>query len=106
MSKAIQIYNDDGVSASTLNALCSSLAGFSFQMIDSDQVRNSNWEDTTSLLIMPGGRDVPYHEKLKGKGNQKIRRFVESGGRIPRHLWRWDIMEPLRLNLIEGPLSR
>ncbi len=33
-----------------------------------------------SLLIMPGGRDRPYHAALKGAGNVAIRSFVENGG--------------------------
>ena len=31
-------------------------------------------------IVFPGGRDSPYHDKLKGPGNKLIRRFVESGG--------------------------
>lgn len=33
-----------------------------------------------STLIMPGGRDRPYHAELKGRGNSLIREFVEAGG--------------------------
>lgn len=33
-----------------------------------------------SWLIMPGGRDRPYHAALKGAGNAQIRAFVEKGG--------------------------
>lgn len=33
-----------------------------------------------STLIMPGGRDKPYHAHLQGSPNQKIRQFVEDGG--------------------------
>ena len=32
------------------------------------------------LLIIPGGRDLPYVRKLNGRGNQNIKQFVESGG--------------------------
>jgi glutamine amidotransferase-like uncharacterized protein len=32
------------------------------------------------LLIMPGGADLYYCEKLNGSGNQKIRDFVNDGG--------------------------
>lgn len=80
MTKAIQIYNDEVVSSSTKNALIRSLSTYTILMIDADQICNTSWEEKTSLLIMPGGRDVPYHKKLKGKGNQKIKRFVENGG--------------------------
>lgn len=36
--------------------------------------------EQVSILIMPGGRDKPYHAYLKGTPNQKIRKFVEEGG--------------------------
>lgn len=36
--------------------------------------------DSQEILIMPGGRDVPYHAALRGPGNAKIRSFVEKGG--------------------------
>jgi len=36
--------------------------------------------ESISLLIMPGGRDRPYHSALKGAGNAQIRSFVEKGG--------------------------
>lgn len=32
------------------------------------------------MLILPGGRDIPYHRALRGLGNEKVRRFVEEGG--------------------------
>lgn len=34
----------------------------------------------SSLLVMPGGRDLPYVENLSGLGNKEISRFVKSGG--------------------------
>lgn len=36
----------------------------------------------TKLLIFPGGRDRPYHQKLKGAGNEKIKTFVKNGGSL------------------------
>ncbi len=32
------------------------------------------------MLVMPGGRDIPFHEALKGRGNASIRHYVEQGG--------------------------
>lgn len=40
----------------------------------------SDWDSVASLFVLPGGRDVPYHATFKGKGNEKIRAFVEKGG--------------------------
>ena len=36
--------------------------------------------DGFSVLIMPGGADLYYCEKLDGAGNARIRNFVEQGG--------------------------
>ncbi len=41
---------------------------------------HSDWESHATLLIMPGGRDRLFHAALQGKGNAKIRSFVEKGG--------------------------
>ncbi len=32
------------------------------------------------LLVIPGGRDVPYHNHLQGEPNRRMRQFVENGG--------------------------
>lgn len=39
------------------------------------------WEATTSLLAFPGGADVPYCNSLGAVGIDRVRRYVESGGR-------------------------
>jgi glutamine amidotransferase-like uncharacterized protein len=39
------------------------------------------WEEEASLLIISGGRDVFYHSMLNGKGTDKIRSFIEKGGK-------------------------
>lgn len=36
--------------------------------------------DNAQLLIIPGGADLYYCEKLNGLGNKKIRDFIHSGG--------------------------
>ena len=33
-----------------------------------------------SLLVMPGGRDLPYVDRLSGAGNAKIKEFIRRGG--------------------------
>ncbi|CAN7721440.1 BPL-N domain-containing protein [Variovorax sp. LjRoot175] len=37
--------------------------------------------DDAVLFVMPGGADLPFCEALNGAPNQRIRRFVEEGGR-------------------------
>lgn len=38
-------------------------------------------DDDVHLLVMPGGADLYYCEKLNGAGDAAIRRYVENGGR-------------------------
>jgi glutamine amidotransferase-like uncharacterized protein len=84
MAKAIQIYNDEGSSPTGCSSLVQSLLPLSYpiEFIDAKKICTFSWEKSTALLIFPGGRDLPYHKKLKGEGNKRIRRFVEEGGRF------------------------
>ena len=36
--------------------------------------------ETSAILVMPGGRDLPYVKSLSGYGNQEICHFVRDGG--------------------------
>lgn len=49
-------------------------------LLTADAILNTRWEEACSLLIMPGGRDRPYHAALKGEGCRRIQSFVEKGG--------------------------
>ncbi len=80
------IYADTGVSGRSLKALASMLKSHLppfclVKTIDAHTLHTSPWEQDAFLIAFPGGRDVPYHEKLSGEGCQKIRSFVEKGGR-------------------------
>jgi biotin--protein ligase len=48
--------------------------------VDHNGLRNSPWEETTKLLVMPGGRDLLFLSSLQNDGIQRIRRFVQRGG--------------------------
>lgn len=43
---------------------------------------NEPWMRKTSLLVVPGGADLPYCQVLNGVGNRKIRKFVKDGGKF------------------------
>lgn len=45
-----------------------------------EEIISTNLSDHCSLLIMPGGRDLPYVQKLQGTGNRNISDFVRNGG--------------------------
>ncbi len=86
--KSLCIYADKGTGRRSIKHLIKALKssslppGTSIKTINSHTLLSTNWESETALLIFPGGRDIPYHETLKGKGNAKIQRFVEMGGKF------------------------
>lgn len=47
---------------------------------NSTEIAAGHWVNTCKLLVMPGGRDLPYVDQLGGTGNQLIRNFVKNGG--------------------------
>lgn len=83
MNKIIRIYNDSGCSKLCIYYLCKSLkiSKKKVNFIDHKELIESNWEENTSILIIPGGRDIPYFELLKGVGCKKIYNYVSNGGK-------------------------
>ncbi|ACZ33110.1 biotin--protein ligase family [Chlamydia pneumoniae LPCoLN] len=43
-------------------------------------IKNPFWEETTRLLVFPGGADRPYHRVLHGLGTARIFQYVSEGG--------------------------
>ena len=81
----ILIYNDSGTGKNctpyTYNLFKSHFQDFyKVAYVNSFDLLNSNWETETKLLVIPGGRDLPYKEKLNGEGNKRIKQFVANGG--------------------------
>lgn len=76
----IAVYDDEGVVKAPLNTLLFELSAWQTKTISAKEILETPWEADTKLLIIPGGRDIPYHNALKGVGNKRIRDFVESGG--------------------------
>ena len=78
----ILVYADEGVSSFTLKETLKTFGTLSTHVktINHEKLLSEDWEIQTDLLIFPGGRDIPYDRKLKGKGIEKIRDFVKQGG--------------------------
>jgi glutamine amidotransferase-like uncharacterized protein len=79
----VLIYADKGVDGEALRQLVRTLQECDkrvLKRVDAQFLLNEPWEETASLLIIPGGRDVFYHAALDGAGTDKIRKFVENGG--------------------------
>ena len=83
----ILIYGDDGASPNLIHITKYSIE----QIIDPNKyniriihatyiINDTEWERNAVLLIMPGGRDLPYLRGLGTAGTARIRNWVESGG--------------------------
>lgn len=51
------------------------------ETISAEQTKSLTWHSITTMFVMPGGRDLPYCEKLNGAGTESIKTFVSNGGR-------------------------
>ena len=87
MSKLnVLLYSGSGVSAASrehaLKSLRSFLAtSYDVQLVSPKSLREEPWTDSCALLVMPGGRDLPYLHDLSGRANERIRDWVQSGGK-------------------------
>lgn len=82
--KNILIYRDEGAHPRCIRSLVKALHQEEIPnpilFADRHTFKDAKWQESASLLIFPGGRDIPYHEALKGQPNRQIRQFVEQGG--------------------------
>jgi biotin--protein ligase len=80
----IYIYNGEGVgpraTAQALRFISRLRPLYTVETINANAIINGEWHSSARLLIIPGGRDIPYHNALQGAGNRAIRSFVEAGG--------------------------
>ncbi|KAI9184310.1 biotin holocarboxylase synthetase [Blastocladiella emersonii ATCC 22665] len=66
----------------TWAALRSMLGGrYDVVKVDAAALTAEPWEPTTALLVMPGGRDIPFTQHLGVTGAARIREYVRRGGR-------------------------
>lgn len=80
----VLVYSGRGVSAEALHHAVYSLrasvgAFYDVKLVTAASLAREPWEEGCSLLVMPGGRDVPYEEELAGRACDRIRRWIASG---------------------------
>lgn len=85
-TQRVLLYQDAGTSPfcveQTYAALLETVSSaFRVELCDANTILNTKWETDTALLVIPGGRSLPYHQKLDHEGTERIRRFVEQGGK-------------------------
>jgi biotin--protein ligase len=80
----IQIYADEGVSSfslkETVRTFKTLLPRTTITLMKSRALIKGGWEKNSSLIIFPGGRDIPYDRLLKGEGIRRLNTFVREGG--------------------------
>lgn len=77
----IGLYGDIGVAPNSFFQLQKILSSYyTVVTLKAPDIILQKWPATMKAIIMPGGADVPYHQKLQGKGCANIRAFVETGG--------------------------
>lgn len=81
----INVYNGPGTSeedvGETVQTLTSLLSKeYIISTTSPEEIIHQDWEERTALLVIPGGLDIPYTQALNGRGNQKIRNYVQNGG--------------------------
>lgn len=84
----VLIYSGPGVSPLSLSHTLLTfslllLPHYTVQPITPQTLATQPWEPSCALLVIPGGRDLPYVEELsiKTKVTRRIRDFVHEGGR-------------------------
>lgn len=84
--KTILIYRDAGANAYGIDLLLWALRleavdqRYQLAWADRQLLQSTSWQADTHVLIFPGGRDIPYHQKLKGEANDRIRTYIHGGG--------------------------
>jgi biotin--protein ligase len=82
----ILVYGDLGASPNSIKHTCNTLKSilghvYDIIQIDRQVLQSEPWEVGCVMLVMPGGRDMPYCEALNGEPNKRIQKFIDNGGR-------------------------
>lgn len=79
---SVLIYNDAGASKDCVTALSDYFETNQCvaNTVLGSELQKTAWLSKTSVLIIPGGRSLPYYDSLGDNGNQHIIDFVTAGG--------------------------
>src|SRR5688500_13110463 len=61
-------------------SLCRHFGADNVEFCDAQDILGGILTDRVSLLVMPGGADLLYMERLQDKGAEAIRNWVQRGG--------------------------
>ncbi|WWC87886.1 biotin-[acetyl-CoA-carboxylase] ligase [Kwoniella dendrophila CBS 6074] len=84
----VLVYSGPGVSPLSLSHTILTLSllllpHYTVQPVTPEVLHSQPWQENCALLVIPGGRDLPFVEELtiKRKITIKIKEYVENGGR-------------------------
>lgn len=83
MSRIVYIYSDEGASYHSVSAcqyMLQTYTPYPSATINAENLIEGSWRNHAAALIIPGGADIPYGNKLNGLGNQQLRDYVHQGG--------------------------
>ncbi|EDR25038.1 hypothetical protein, conserved [Entamoeba dispar SAW760] len=86
MINTIRVYNDIGTSVLCVHNTIQLFHHFfpcaNVFKISSSEIKTNKWIESTDLLVIPGGEDLPYLDKLQIDGIELIKSFVFNGGKF------------------------
>ena len=81
--KHIFVYLDQGVDVPFAQKFVEQLqAKYVCHLITAQEIIHTSWMKEADLLVIPGGRDLPYVELLHNLGTDRIKEYVMQGGRF------------------------
>lgn len=83
----VLVYAGNGTTAESVKHCIESLRlhlspYYAVVSVSESAILNDPWMNKTSLLVIPGGADLPYCRSFNGAGNRKIDQFVRQGGKF------------------------
>lgn len=85
IKKTIYLYAGPGVGEQSLMQAFSALTyllktNHNVTKIQPEEIKTLDWEAHAACFVMPGGADCLYQKHLNPTGNERIKRYVETGG--------------------------
>lgn len=82
----VLVYSGKGTTAESVKHCLESLRlhlspSYAVVAVNESAILNDPWMSKTSMLVIPGGADLPLCRLFDGEGNKKIKQFVRKGGR-------------------------
>lgn len=83
----VLVYSGQGTTSESVKHTLESLRlhlspNYAVVSVSESALLNDPWMYKTSMLVVPGGADLPYCDVLNGKGNERILLFVKKGGKF------------------------